>query len=72
MSSTMHDTNDFQPLITKTSEILPITVADKGYDSEDNYVYVRERIHASSLIPARFKNIPVWKTCGKYRKQMNC
>lgn len=69
---TIHDTKDFRPLITKTSEILPIsiTVADKGYDSEDNHVFVRERIHAFSIIPARFKNIPIWKTCGKYRKQM--
>jgi DDE family transposase len=69
---TIHDTKDFRPLITKTSEILPIsiTVADKGYDSEDNHIFVRERIHAFSIIPARFKNIPLWKTCGKYRKQM--
>ena len=35
---------DFQPLVIKASEILPIsvTVADKGYDSEDNHVLVRE------------------------------
>ena len=39
-----NDTIDFQPLITKTSEILPIsiTVAYKGYDSEDNHILVRE------------------------------
>jgi Peptidase M1 N-terminal domain len=69
---TMPDTKDFRPLITKTSEILPVSiiVADKGYDSEDNHVFVREYIHAFSIIPARFKNIPIWKTRGKYRKQM--
>jgi hypothetical protein len=34
---TRHDTIDFQPLIIRSSELLPIsvTVADKGYDSED-------------------------------------
>jgi hypothetical protein len=38
-----NDTMDFQPLITKTSEILAISiiVADKGYDSEDNHILVR-------------------------------
>ena len=40
---TRHDTIDFQPLITKTSEILPLSlvIGDKGYDSEDNHVLVR-------------------------------
>ena len=35
---TRHDTKDFPPLLIKASEILPIsvTVADKGYDSENN------------------------------------
>jgi hypothetical protein len=37
---------DFRPLITKVSEILPLSVvtADKGYDSEDNHVLVREEL----------------------------
>jgi hypothetical protein len=36
-TTTKHDTKDFQPLIIKSSDILPpisITVTDKGYDSE--------------------------------------
>jgi len=44
-----HDTKDFRPLTTtKISEILPLSVvvADKGYDSEDNHVLVREELHA--------------------------
>jgi len=59
---------DFQPLIiTRTAEIRPlsiiiisVTVADKGYDSEGNHVPVRERLHAFSVIQARFKHIPTW------------
>jgi hypothetical protein len=67
-----HDNIDFRPLITKVSEILPLSVvtADKGYDSEDNHVLVREELHAFSVIPARYEYVPIWKTHGRYRKQM--
>jgi len=67
-----HDNIDFRPLITKVSEILPLSVvtADKGYDSEDNHVPVREELHAFSVIPARCEHVPIWKTHGRYRKQM--
>jgi hypothetical protein len=43
---TRHDTKDFPPLVIKASETLPIsvTVADKGYDSENNHILVREYI----------------------------
>jgi hypothetical protein len=63
------DTIDFQPLIIRTSEVLPIsvTVADKGYDGEGNHILVREQLHAFSVIPARFEYIPIWRTYGKYR-----
>ncbi len=41
---TRHDNVDFRPVITRTSNILPLSVvtADKGYDSEDNHLLVRE------------------------------
>ena len=67
-----HDNIDFRPLITKVSEILPLSVvtADKGYDSEDNHVPVREELHAFSVIPATCEHVPIWKTHGRYRKQM--
>jgi Transposase DDE domain len=66
------DTIDFQPLVIRTSEVLPIsiTVADKGYDSEDNHVLVREYVHALSIIPPRYRSVPLWRTYGRYRKQM--
>ena len=67
-----HDNIDFKPVITKISQILPVSVvtADKGYDSEDNHVLVREIFNAFSVIPARYEHVPIWKTHGRYRKQM--
>jgi hypothetical protein len=49
-----HDTIDFPPIIKNISEIVPVSVvvADKGYDSEQNHVIVRDNIHAFSVIPA--------------------
>ena len=40
---TRHDSIDFRPLITKISELVPLSVvtADKAYDSEKNHVLVR-------------------------------
>jgi acid stress-induced BolA-like protein IbaG/YrbA len=70
-----HDTIDyFHPLITKISTILPLSVvtADKAYDGEDNHVLIREQLHAYSVIPVRYENVPIWKTHGRYRKQMKC
>lgn len=51
---------------------MSVVVADKGYDSEeDNHVLVRENYHALSIIPTRYKDVPIWRTTsGKYRKQM--
>ena len=69
---TRHDNIDFQPLVIRTSEVLPIsvTVVDKGYDSEDNHVLIREHLHAFFIIPARYEHVPIFRTHGKYRKQM--
>ena len=41
-----YDNIDFRCIITTTSNILPLSVvtADKGYDSEENHVLVRETI----------------------------
>jgi Transposase DDE domain len=71
-SPTRHDTIDFQPLITKTSEISPLSVVigDKGYDSEDNHILVRDVLDAFSVIPTRYVHLPIRRTFGRYRKQM--
>ena len=49
---TRHDNIDFKPILTRITEILPLSVvtADKGYDSEENHLLVRERLHAFSII----------------------
>jgi hypothetical protein len=49
---------------------LSIAVCDKGYDSEKNHVLVREGLKAYSIIPARYPHVPIWRTHGRYRKQM--
>jgi hypothetical protein len=72
---TRHDNIDFKPVITKTSELLPLSVVlgDRGYDSEENHIMVREKLGAFSVIPVRNEGIPIWKTHGRrYRKQMKC
>jgi len=68
--TTRHDNIDFRPIITKISNIIPLSVvtADKGYDSEDNHVLVREELHAFSVIPARYEHVPIWRTHERYGK----
>ena len=69
---TRHDNIDFAPSVTRISKIKPLSVvvADKGYDSEDNHVMVREKLKGFSVIPSRYEHVPIWKTRGKYRKEM--
>jgi hypothetical protein len=45
-----------------------VVIGDKGYDSEDNHVLVRDVLHAFSVIPPRYEDVPVQKTYGSYRK----
>jgi hypothetical protein len=67
-----HDSIDFKPIVTRIAKIKPLSVviADKGYDSEDNHVFVRENLKGFSIIPSRYENVPIWKTKGRYRKEM--
>ena len=50
--------------------LLSVVTGDKGYDSEENHLLVREDLHAFSIIPARYEHVPIWRTYGKYRKEM--
>jgi hypothetical protein len=43
---------------------------DMGYDAEHVHEFIREEMNALSIIPARNENVPIWKTQGRYRKQM--
>jgi Transposase DDE domain len=70
---TRHDNTDFKPILTRIAEILPLSVVtgDKAYDSEDNHILIRERLHAFSVIPTRYDDdMPICRTRGRYRKQM--
>ena len=71
---TKHDDIDFKPIITtriaKIKSLSVVVVADKGYDSENNHVLVREKLNGYSVIPSIYENVPIWKTRGKYRKEM--
>ena len=67
---TRHDNVNFRPIVTKTAEISPllVDVDDKGYDSEDKHILVREKLHAFSVMPTRYENVLIWRTHGRYRK----
>jgi len=43
---------------------------DMGYDAEHVHEFIREDMNALSIIPARNEKVPVWRTQGRYRKQM--
>ena len=66
------DGRDFKPVAKKAHAIKPLNVGigDKGYDDEKNHEYLRDELHAMSIIPARNQDVPVWRTHGTYRKEM--
>ncbi|MGA9844682.1 MAG: hypothetical protein WBQ25_20465 [Nitrososphaeraceae archaeon] len=47
-----------------------MVTADKGYDNDDNHLLVRDDLHAFSVIPARYEHVPIWRTHGRYGKEM--
>jgi hypothetical protein len=71
---TRHDNIDFTPIVINISKIKPLSVVvgDKAYDSEENHVLVREKLSGFSIISSRYENVPIWKTRGRYRKEMKC
>ena len=66
------DNRDFKPVARKAHSIKPLRrgIGDKGYDDEDIHEFLREELHADSIIPPRNDHVPLWKTSGKYRKKM--
>jgi hypothetical protein len=59
-----HQPNDpYKPIIIIVSN-------DGGYGSEDDHLFSKRRLHAFSVISARYEHVQIWKTHGKYRKQM--
>jgi hypothetical protein len=65
-----NDNIDFIPIARKADSFKPLGIADKAFDDESNHVFLREELNALSIIPARNENIPIWRTKGKYRKEM--
>ena len=56
----------------RTSKImlLSIVVADKSIDTEANHEFVREELDVVGIILASYEDVLVWRTHGRYRKQM--
>jgi Transposase DDE domain len=56
---TRHDNIDFKSIVTNISKInkISVVVADKGYDSENNHVLVREKLHGFSIMPPRYEQV---------------
>jgi hypothetical protein len=67
-----NDNVDFEPVVRRAHSIRPIKVGigDKGYDAEKNHELLREELHALSIIPTRHEDVPIWRTRGRYRKEM--
>ena len=65
-----YDNVDFMPLLHKANNILPVhTIADKGYDSENNPI-VSHCLGIASIIPPRYEDVPVYKIRGYHRKML--
>ena len=67
------DSKKFKPVAKKVMKLgksVKLVVLDKGYDDEKVHEFIREFMEAMSIIPARNEDVPIWKTYGKYRKQM--
>jgi len=67
-----NDNIDFIPVAGKADSFksIGIGIADKAFDDESNHAFLREELHALSVIPARNECVPIWRTKGKYRKEM--
>src|SRR2546422_6362775 len=67
-----NDNKDFEPVVRRAHALRPIKVGigDKGFDAEKNHELLRDELHAMSIIPARYEDVPVWRTRGRYRKEM--
>jgi hypothetical protein len=67
-----NDNKDFEPVARRAHRVkrIGVGIGDKGYDAEKNHELLRDEFHALSIIPARHEDVPVWRTRGRYRKEM--
>jgi hypothetical protein len=70
--SPANDYADFHPVVRKAHSVRSIRVGigDREYDDEDNHELLRDELGDMSIIPAKRADIPVWRTRGRYRKEM--
>ena len=69
--SYVNDSTRFNPILKKTTEITKTdnATADKGFDSEENHEFARDKLKVNSVIPLRH-NVPAHRTVGWYRKKL--
>jgi hypothetical protein len=67
-----NDNVDFEPVVRRAHSIkrIKVGIGDEGYDAEKNHELLRDELHAMSIIPARHQDVPLWRTSGRYRKEM--
>jgi len=71
-----HDSPDFEPTIIKGKKVLDKACkkvksvdGDKGYDKEENHKLVVEELEAEDRIRVKYKDVPIHRTKGEYRKK---
>lgn len=61
-------------IINQTSHILglgkDISKSKANICLKENSRVVREKLRGFSIMPPRYEQVPIWKTRGKYRKEM--
>lgn len=71
-----NDNRDFKATVMKGKDVLNKAKkkvksldADKGYDSEENHRIAVEDLDAEDRIRLKYKDKPIWRTSGTYRKK---
>ena len=69
----IHDSKEFKKTLENMDKELvskfKLIIGDKGYDSEENHV-IAKRYDLHAIIPARNKDVPIYRTKGENRKRM--
>ncbi|MFZ2456278.1 MAG: transposase [Candidatus Altiarchaeia archaeon] len=67
-----HDSIDLETVLQRAKDVvdMPAVVADKGYDSEENLSFIKEKQHAKAVISLKNLDKPLKKTKGKHRRKL--
>ena len=66
----IHDSKMLKPLVKSLKTKIEILHGDRGYDSEENYRFLREEIDCTPLILQKNILKPIEKCNGEYRREM--